>query len=56
VRFSGKNTMASESRLLERRTSGQEMQVTTMEEGEINDVAGEEMVTNKRPGVHKGKG
>jgi hypothetical protein len=46
MRFSGQNTTpgsscTSERELSERRTSGQEMVVNTMEEGEINDVAGE---------------
>jgi hypothetical protein len=48
VRVSGKNTTAgipriSERRLTEWRASGQKMEVNTMEEGEINDVAGEEV-------------
>jgi hypothetical protein len=48
VRVSDKNTTAgsshiSERGLIERRTCDQEMNVNTME-GEINDVAGEEVV------------
>jgi hypothetical protein len=34
----------SERGLCERRTSDQEMEVNTMEEGEINDIVGEEDV------------
>jgi hypothetical protein len=49
VQVSGKNTMVrsqhtSEGGFSESRTSGQEMEVNTMEEGEINDIAGEEVV------------
>jgi hypothetical protein len=34
------NPRTSEHGLFERRTSGQEMEVNTMEEGEMNNVAG----------------
>jgi hypothetical protein len=48
VRVSGKTTAGipriSERGLTERRTSGQEMEVYTMEEGEISDLAGKEVV------------
>jgi hypothetical protein len=49
MRVSGKNTTGgsprtSECGLSERRTSGQEMQVNTMQEGEISDADGEEVV------------
>jgi hypothetical protein len=50
VRVSGKNitvggSLPSERGLSERRTSGQEMEVNTMAEGEVNDKAGKEVVT-----------
>jgi hypothetical protein len=49
VRVSGKNTTAESPRtsyhgLSERRANGQEMEVNTMEEGEMNDIVGEEVV------------
>jgi hypothetical protein len=45
----GKNAVARSPRTLEHglseiRTSGQEMEVNTMEEGEINDEVGEEVM------------
>jgi hypothetical protein len=58
VQVLGKNTTAgnpltSDHGLSERRTGGQEMEVNTMEEGEINDVAGEEVFVED--GLRKGK-
>jgi hypothetical protein len=49
VRVSGKNITAgsprtSESGFSERRKSDQEMEVNTMEDREINDIAGEDVV------------